>query len=253
MKQLKYKALISDIDGTLIPNNPHANPSEKVIEAVKKASKLIHIGVATSRPYNHAERIINTLNLDFPCIVGGGSQIVDPKTKKILWEKKLENKDVIKVFEYFKEENINAGIMDDQGNLINFDNYKESPLQIWVQGVEPNIANKIVHIVSSIESIAINKVPSYLKGRVALVITNIHATKQHGIFEVAKISNIDTKEIIGIGDGGNDFPLLMACGLKVAMGNAVGELKEIADHIAPSVENDGVADTIERFVLNAEN
>lgn len=41
----------------------------------------------------------------------------------------------------------------------------------------------------------------------------------------------------------------MACGLKVAMGNAVQDLKEIADYIAPSVDEDGIADVIEKFVL----
>jgi len=61
---------------------------------------------------------------------------------------------------------------------------------------------------------------------------------------------ISREEIIGIGDHYNDFPLLMACGLKVAMGNAVDDLKAIADYIAPSVEKDGVADVIDRFVLN---
>ncbi|HXS15232.1 MAG TPA: HAD hydrolase family protein, partial [Candidatus Saccharimonadales bacterium] len=63
--------------------------------------------------------------------------------------------------------------------------------------------------------------------------------------------DISTEEIIGIGDGHNDFPLLMACGLKVAMGNAVDDLKAIADYIAPSVDEDGVADVIEKFILNA--
>ena len=52
-----------------------------------------------------------------------------------------------------------------------------------------------------------------------------------------------------MGDGYNDFPLLMACGLKIAMGNAVPELKAIADFIAPSVEEDGVATVIEKFIL----
>lgn len=45
------------------------------------------------------------------------------------------------------------------------------------------------------------------------------------------------------------MPLLMACGLRVAMGNAVEDLKAIADYIAPPVENDGVADVIEKFIL----
>ena len=80
-------------------------------------------------------------------------------------------------------------------------------------------------------------------------IQHVEATKQHAIFEVAKLLHIDTHEIIGVGDGYNDFPLLMACGLKVAMGNAVPELKAIADYIAPTIDEDGVSDIIEKFVL----
>ena len=48
------------------------------------------------------------------------------------------------------------------------------------------------------------------------------------------------------------MPLLMACGLKVAMGNGVPELKEIADYVAPSVDEDGISDVIEKFVLRTE-
>jgi len=66
---------------------------------------------------------------------------------------------------------------------------------------------------------------------------------------VAEILGIKTDEIIAVGDGYNDFPFLMACGLKVAMGNAVPELKAIADYIAPSVDEDGIVDVIERFIL----
>jgi hypothetical protein len=45
----------------------------------------------------------------------------------------------------------------------------------------------------------------------------------------------------------------MACGLKVAVGNAVEELKEIADYIAPPLEEDGVADVINKFVLHSQH
>lgn len=41
----------------------------------------------------------------------------------------------------------------------------------------------------------------------------------------------------------------MACGLKVAMGSAVEDLKAIADYIAPSVDEDGVVDVIQKFIL----
>lgn len=45
----------------------------------------------------------------------------------------------------------------------------------------------------------------------------------------------------------------MACGLRVAMGNAVDDLKAIADYIAPSVDDDGLAEVIEKFILSNDN
>jgi hydroxymethylpyrimidine pyrophosphatase-like HAD family hydrolase len=57
------------------------------------------------------------------------------------------------------------------------------------------------------------------------------------------------EEIIGVGDSYNDYSLLMASGLKVAMGNAVKELKDVADYIAPSVDEDGLAEVIERYII----
>lgn len=46
----KFKALLVDVDGTLMENRRNAMPSEKVRKIITKASSLIHIGVATSRP-----------------------------------------------------------------------------------------------------------------------------------------------------------------------------------------------------------
>jgi hydroxymethylpyrimidine pyrophosphatase-like HAD family hydrolase len=56
--------------------------------------------------------------------------------------------------------------------------------------------------------------------------------------------------VIAIGDGHNDMPLLEAAGLKVAMGNAPDEVKQLADYVAPSLADDGVAAAIDKFVLS---
>lgn len=112
-----------------------------------------------------------------------------------------------------------------------------------------SLAEDIQKELSPRSDIISHKIVAWKQGAISLSITHVGATKQHAIFEAAKILGIETHEIIGVGDGYNDFPLLMACGLKVAMGNAVPELKAIADYIAPSVEEDGVADVIKKFIL----
>ena len=124
-------------------------------------------------------------------------------------------------------------------------------LSIYVPEIEMKKIDDLVKEFSIDPRIHVQKLTAWDKRLMSLDITSNMASKQHGILEVAKILHISTEEIIGVGDGYNDFPLLMACGLKIAMGNAVPELKAIADFIAPTVEEDGVATVIEKFVLTA--
>ena len=60
---------------------------------------------------------------------------------------------------------------------------------------------------------------------------------------------VDLGQMTAAGDGYNDRPLLQACGLAIAMGDAPEELKAISDYIAPSAEEDGLAVAIEEFIL----
>src|SRR3989304_9824543 len=90
----KYKALMLDVDGTTVKNEHDAMPSQKVKDAINKASKVIKVGLATSRPFWHVHHIIEDLKIDSPCIITGGAQIFDPKKNKVIWEKRIDFKDV---------------------------------------------------------------------------------------------------------------------------------------------------------------
>lgn len=101
-----------------------------------------------------------------------------------------------------------------------------------------------------IPNFTIHTPPSWKEGKIDFVANHPLATKQYAVLEVARLLGITPGEIIGVGDGENDVRLLMACGLKVAVGNADEDVKAIADYIAPSVENDAIADIIEKFVIS---
>jgi len=246
----KYKALIVDVDGTLIPNKRDGMPSKKVTGAIAKASKILYVGVATSRPYFLLAHIVDHLKLSGPSIIVGGAQVIDTTSKKILFEQSLLKEDVLKVIRLLKTSPVPLTVLDNGKSIVISQRYKpKNPLQLWLHGLTPQKANMYVNKLSHIPTIYVHRLPSWKKDKIDININQASATKQHAILEVAKLLKIETHEIIGVGDGYNDFPLLMACGLKVAMGNAVDDLKEIADYIAPSVEEDGVADVIEKFVL----
>ena len=236
----KYKALITDVDGTLIENGRNTVPSKKVTEAVKKASKVVHIGLATSRSLDMLDDIFEPLNLSGPSIISGGAQIIDAKTKLILWRKNINKDDFIQAIKLIKSFNLPCFVQGEQN---------ENVVEIAIVNLEEKVGRELRSRLKVISDLGVHLVPDWEKGRVGVIITHAEATKQYGIFKLAKMLKIDTKEMIGVGDGYNDFPLLMACGLKVAMGDAPDDLKAIADFIAPTAKEDGLVEVINRFVL----
>ena len=65
--------------------------------------------------------------------------------------------------------------------------------------------------------------------------------------------SIKKEETLTIGDHNNDIELLLAGGIKVAMGNATEELKSVADFVTDTVDNDGFVKAIEKFVKVGAN
>lgn len=247
---MKYKALMLDLDGTTIPNREDGMPSKKVMDSIAKASKVVSVGIATARPHFMISHILDVLELSGPLIINSGAEIIDQKTRNTLYEQTMEKKDMLSLCNLLTTLNINFLIHDLQEDVSYTKDYiPKKPSHIFVPELTHTIVNNIIKKIGVVPTIAFHKMPSWSKGKVGLLISHASATKQHAILKVAEILSINTHEIIGVGDGYNDFPLLMACGLKVAMGNAVPELKEIADYIAPTVENDGVADVIDKFIL----
>ncbi len=248
---MKYKALICDVDGTLIPNRQDGVPSQNVVKAIEKAQKKVHVGIATARSLSSLTSIFNRLPLYGPSIITGGAQIIDPKLGKIFSQRLLsvtaleEVKKIAKVFE------VKLIVADYGEEKILSDSYiPYEPLDIYTEPIPLQRAHKFMQQISHISSIAVHIASAWGEdGNVHVTVTNPEATKLHGIIEVSKILKIKKEEIIGVGEGYNDFPLLMACGLKIAMGNAVQDVKAIADYIAPTVEQDGVMHIIEKFIL----
>jgi hydroxymethylpyrimidine pyrophosphatase-like HAD family hydrolase len=121
---------------------------------------------------------------------------------------------------------------------------------IAVPDMPEGVVDLYIDKVSKISGIYVHKIPAWTSGLFWFVASSSVATKLHAVIKIADIEKIKPEEIIGVGDSYNDYPLLSACGFKIAMGNAVPELKAIADYIVPTVDDDGVAVVIEKFILN---
>lgn len=250
---MKYKALLTDIDGTLIPNKKEGLVSEKVTKAIRAAAKKIHIGVVTSRDPEHVTHLATHLSLSGPSVVLGGALLVDFPSFKTVWKKEIERDAFDEIYALATKGDFQLFI-GDESKLYDMSHTDKqvlkNPLEIWGHGLTHIQLEEFHKSISHIPSVSFHRVPSWKEGKIDFAITHTLATKQHAVFELMKLLDIKPEEIIAVGDGANDIPLLLSAGLKVAVGNAVPELKEIADYIAPSVEEDGLADVIEKFVLS---
>ena len=73
------------------------------------------------------------------------------------------------------------------------------------------------------------------------------SSKAVGIDKIIEYYGISLHETMAFGDGGNDMAMLCHAGIGVAMGNAGDEVKEAADYVTDSVDDDGVMNALRHF------
>ncbi len=81
-----------------------------------------------------------------------------------------------------------------------------------------------------------------------LEFTKAGTTKGSGLLFLCGHLGISPDETMAIGDTENDIDILQTAAIGVAMGNARTKVKEIADFITLTNENDGVAHALEHFI-----
>lgn len=250
---MSYEAIIFDLDGTAMPSESNALPNQAVISAVRNSKDKIHLCAATGRSWLKAESVIKALKLTDPCITSGGALIIDPVTEQILWERRIDIKDGLGIQQATQSYKYPVACTD--GLITNYaDSISQAKISaalntIYILGVPKDIAEEITENLAHIKTIVVSMAYSWsLDGGIDLHITNREATKEHAVIELCDIIKVDRRNVAGVGDGFNDIHLFNAVGYKIAMGNAVPELKEAADLIIGPQEKDGLASFIESTV-----
>ncbi len=259
----KYKAIVSDFDGTLVDHTHRlTTKAQEAITEFIRSGKIFSI--ATGRGYPGAlEKVCKELNMIHPVIVRGGSEIIDPQTGEVIWAKYINPETLKRLIDYlllkttlfFAAERGDSvyskgGVADlEFGEGAIFKDIKNMELDTVPKVVVPplnsleQIEPLLEELVNLFPDLHIVKITSR-KG-VGLDINDGGAGKHIALLTYAKLMQIDAKEIIGVGDSYNDYPLLTACGYKVAMGNAPQELKDIADLIVKNQESDGIIEVLD--------
>jgi hydroxymethylpyrimidine pyrophosphatase-like HAD family hydrolase len=228
-------------------------PSEKLIQAIANAKDKIKLCAATGRPITNAKPILDALDLDEPCVISAGTQIVNPKTGDILWEASLDEGDVKKILAicqpYHYELLIRNELMGEGTTAA--DRVIDGHVNVmYLMGCAEADAEIILEQLDAIPAITAAGVLSWTHEGVDIHITHRDATKEHAIGELLRILDTDKAASVGVGDANNDIHLFKGVGYKVAMGNATDQLKAEADEVIDSVDDDGLAYFIERLRQN---
>ena len=72
--------------------------------------------------------------------------------------------------------------------------------------------------------------------------------KAESLKRLLAIMGIGTKKLMSFGDGYNDISMIKLAGMGIAMENAAQEVKEAADYVTLSNEEDGVAAALKKFI-----
>lgn len=253
---MKKEAIIFDLDGTAVDSPDEKLPSGELISVLDTLKGKYFLCAATGRCWTFAKDVIGKLNLEDLCIISGGTQICNPKTGEVVWQKDISPQALSRVVKIFSKNGEQKLIFNDyteedyfSGGTYPRDFDVNQKVNWMSQSFVPDeIAIKLEAELNKVGGVACVMVVSQKPGCRDLHIVNEEATKEHAIAELLKRIGVPRERTAGIGDGHNDIHIFNAVAKKIAMGNAVEDLKKRADLVIGSVKDDGLAKYLEALV-----
>lgn len=253
--------LLFDLDGTLLKTDKAI--SCKTINAINKCRDMgCLVGISTARSEGNSERFITELKPDL--VIASGGAIVRFRGN-IIYEAgftKEETKKIIDAALYIggEEREITVDTID-----AHYWNYKVSPIKqdaSWGESIYTDYkdfeieslkicvllpkdcyAEEIARSVNDCNWIRFSDGEWYK-------FSKVQATKEMALSNIIKKLDLPLKDIIAFGDDYSDIGMLKMCGKGIAMGNAIDAVKEIANEVIGSNDNDGIAEWLENNILN---
>ena len=248
----KYAVFI-DIDGTLMGKCDEA--LGKNLATIQKVRSLGHkVFISTGRSTAYLPEKIG-IEKNFDGVISGAGAVARFNNKEFL--KQLMPYSMTEKFSRFVLQHNLMGILEGQNNMYHFE-IPEGAEAHWIKLDEENFS-KIITPDIPIEKFTISgKAPKELDEimgdectvlRFPTYVEIIQKTlgKGNALRETLKMLDIPIERSVAIGDSMNDFDMLKAAGISVAMGNAPDKIKEIADIVTKDVDSAGVSDALTRI------
>jgi Cof subfamily protein (haloacid dehalogenase superfamily) len=267
----RISLVLSDVDGTLVTDDKVlTEPTRLAVQALRSAG--IRFAITSSRPPAGLRSVIRSLGIDTPVAAFNAGMIVQPDAGGAVLAQQLLPQDAgDATLAFFAQQRVDPWVftadrwllsrpagpyVDHERRTVSFEPTLVSDFQPYLRGV-----GKIVGVSDDFELLArceaelrqsLGTSASVVRSqKYYLDVTHPRANKGTAVRALAEHFGIPQDEIVTIGDGLNDVAMFEQGGLSIAMGNAPLAVKEAADLVAPSTnEDDGFAEAVRRFLLN---
>lgn len=276
------RMLALDVDGTL--TSSRRTISDDTGAAVREAlASGLHVVLATNRRYRSSLAIADQLGVVVPVVCVGGALVKDRDGRTVACEP--FPRDVVQQVIHIARNAKQSLILHHDANLSEARDFLLDDCHPWnaytarycseyqpvacVGDIE-NLADGIVpigatlfgegevlqdigqQITDQFPSVAVTVIREVDGFGCSCAISQRHVTKWTGLASIARLLNVNAAEVCAVGDELNDLPMIEGAGLSVAMGNAHPILKERADWVTSSNDDDGVVKVIEYLLAHSE-
>ncbi|MDZ7620114.1 MAG: Cof-type HAD-IIB family hydrolase [Patescibacteria group bacterium] len=271
-----YRLLAIDIDGTLLTSGNEL--TDATCSALRRATAAgIHVVLATGRRYSRTLHLVEPLGLTVPLVTASGALVKDPADHRTLYRARFEPAALCSVLHAMDEQGYHPIVCADTFSE-GFDFYT-SGAEVTSEelreyfGKNPDAGRVDAQLLHrppentfctftmgthdqmlKLEEHLLHRLPGKLHAHVLrsplyagfmCEVAPAGVTKWSAIHRLARQWGIADGEVCAVGDDVNDIPMIRAAGLGVAMGNAVPSVKAVAARIAPTQDENGLAEVVQ--------
>lgn len=265
------KILILDIDGTLVNSKKEITP--ETLKGLMQIQEEGHVVVlASGRPYPGMEAYVKEIGLDRfggYAISFNGGMIINCATGEAVFEKSIPNRYAKPIYDYAVEKGIGMvtykdGMVVTGRPIDNYVQYEARLNHMAVHSVKDFVSYVDFDMIKCLLTAEPDKAEVCEQELSKMLQSDLNVFRSEPYFIEITAKGIDKAEsiavlldILGIkreasiccGDGFNDLTMVQYGGIGVAMDNAQQIVKDNADYITASCDDDGIAEVIKKFIL----
>ncbi len=237
--------VISDIDGTLITSNHEVTEATKAA-AAKLYERGIELALASSRPPRSIVPLADALKLQGAFAAFNGALIIK-RDGEVLARSVIPAATIARVKTIADSLGLSVWLYDEKDWWAP----RRDPFvarEEHTSGFSPSVAKAVERVLSELA----NEVSASRSKPRFLDVTAYGIHKGTVVVRLAGLLGIPTESVAVIGDGPNDVEMFKQAGLSIAMGQAVDEVRQAADSVTTSNDDEGWARAIEEYVLGSE-